>query len=167
MDFEKYFKDLEDIECITFTFINHVDNHRKSGIKISPILDESYRITLSLFDKVSNSKNKEYYAEEAFAAAKVTGENVDEYRIVYEQCRRIADSDAMSLFLCIQDLKYITAWNTKTIIRPELWNNSHNNICKYCWCEDCNRHNPDVVELPQEITYSISEFFKEKNWIRL
>jgi len=105
--------------------------------------------------------------KEAFAAAKVTGENVDDRLIVYEQCRRIADSDAMSLFLCIQDLKYITAWNTKTIIRSELWNNSWNDTCKYCWCEDCNRHNPDAVELPQEITYAISEFFKEKNWSRL
>ena len=163
MDFEKYFKDLEDIECITFTFINHVDNHRKSGIKISPILDESYRITLSLFDKVSNSKNKEYNAEDLFIAAKATGENVDDARIVYEQCIRTSNSDGMSLFLCLQDLKYITDWNTKTIMRPD----SLNNTCKYCWCEDCKRHNPDAVELSQEITYFISEFFKEKNWDRL
>ena len=45
--------------------------------------------------RVSNTKNKEYYAEEAFAAAKVTGENVDDRLIVYEQCRRIADSDVV------------------------------------------------------------------------
>jgi hypothetical protein len=167
MNFERDFKNLEDIDCITFSFIDHVDHDRKKGIKIPPILEESYRMTLCLYDKVSNSKNKEYDAEEALAAAKVTCENVDDCRIVYEQCRRIADSDAMSLFLCIQDLKYITAWNTKTIILPELWNNSWNDICKYCWREDCNRHNPDAVELPQEITYAISEFFKEKNWARL
>lgn len=46
MKFENDFKNLEDIDCITFSFIDHVDHDRKKGIKIPPILEESYRMTL-------------------------------------------------------------------------------------------------------------------------
>jgi len=70
MKFENDFKNLEDIDCITFSFIDHVDHDREKGIKIPPILEESYRMTLSLYDKVSNSKNKEYDAERSICCCK-------------------------------------------------------------------------------------------------
>ena len=100
------------------------------------------------------NQTKQYEAVVLCLAAKAAGENLDTLRNVYEQSTRTADSDSMSLFLSLQDLKYITAWNSKTIIRPD--------TCKYCLCKDCKRHNADADALPQSIENTIEEFFKEK-----